>query len=134
MKIMHERQITRTSADNTQITAYFEIKSIQNQVPYFSFIARSKNRVLEPLETAEMFPDFEKYLVWHFVSYQGPLNYKIAAQLAKENNLDGARYVARWYYAKLEDFTEEKLLARLPALMQKYFKDMSELFGTEIRP
>lgn len=45
----------------------------------------------------------------------------------KEPDLEAARHTAIWPEAELEDFTEEKLLARLPKLMQEFYKDMEEL-------
>lgn len=38
----------------------------------------------------------------------------------KDPNLEAARDAAKWYDAELEDFTREKLEARLPALMSEF--------------
>jgi len=46
----------------------------------------------------------------------------------KEPDLEAARSCAIWPDAELEDFTEEKLMARLPALMQE-FKAAVESLG-----
>lgn len=43
----------------------------------------------------------------------------------KEPDLEAARYSAAWPEANLEDFTEEKLLARLPALMEAFLRDLA---------
>jgi len=45
----------------------------------------------------------------------------------KEPDLQAARDSAVWPEAELEDFTEEKLKARLPALMEEFKKDIIEL-------
>lgn len=47
--------------------------------------------------------------------------------MAKESNLDAARSCAVWPEAELEDFTEEKLMARLPGLIEAFKADMMEL-------
>ena len=72
--------------------------------------------------------EFQKYLKWHLCSSTGPLHY-VANSLywAKEGNLDYARKSAIWDDAELEDFTEEKLMARLPGLMEEFKRDMIEL-------
>ena len=44
----------------------------------------------------------------------------------KEPNLQAARASACWPDAELEDFTEEKLLARLPQLIEQFKKDVIE--------
>lgn len=46
---------------------------------------------------------------------------------AKESNLEAARDCAIWPDAQLEDFTEEKLKARLPALMEDFKRDVESL-------
>lgn len=46
---------------------------------------------------------------------------------AKEPNLEYARSCAVWPDAQLEDFTEEKLKARLPALMEEFKRDVESL-------
>ena len=48
--------------------------------------------------------------------------------MAKDPDLTAARSCAVWPEAELEDFTEEKLLARLPALMEE-FKTAVEALG-----
>ncbi len=46
---------------------------------------------------------------------------------AVEPDLEAARVCAVWPDAELEDFTEEKLLARLPSLMEEFKADIEEL-------
>ncbi|TFZ81465.1 hypothetical protein [Candidatus Macondimonas diazotrophica] len=46
---------------------------------------------------------------------------------AVEPDLEAARECAVWPDAELEDFTEEKLLARLPSLMEEFKADIEEL-------
>lgn len=46
---------------------------------------------------------------------------------AKEPNLEAARDCAVWPDAQPEDFTEEKLKARLPALMEDFRRDVESL-------
>ena len=80
-------------------------------------------------EIREFFPELAKYIKWHSCSSNGPLHY-IANTLyhaAKSADLDAARYCAIWPEANLEDFTEENLLKRLPALIQEFARDMKEL-------
>lgn len=48
-------------------------------------------------------------------------------RMAKESNLEAARSSAVWPDAQLEDFTEEKLKARLPALMEDFKRDVESL-------
>jgi len=45
----------------------------------------------------------------------------------KEPELEKAREAAIWPEAQLEDFTQEKLLARLPTLMQEFKRDVESL-------
>lgn len=47
--------------------------------------------------------------------------------MAKDANLEAARSCAVWPDANLEDFTEEKLKARLPALMADFRRDVESL-------
>ena len=49
----------------------------------------------------------------------------------KEPDLKAARSCAIWPDATLEDFTKEKLEARLPGMLKEFNKDMRELFGAE---
>jgi len=131
---------------------------------------------------AERLPELTKYIKWHLVSTDGPMNYiansmyhakgapkeqdkyyaylkepitgsekllKIVTEqtkilldaqygdlmryephygaMARLPNLEYARSSAVWPEAELEDFTEEKLKARLPALMIEFRKDVEEL-------
>ncbi len=48
-------------------------------------------------------------------------------RMAKESNLEAARKCAVWPDAQLEDFTEEKLTARLPTLMEDFRRDVESL-------
>lgn len=50
----------------------------------------------------------------------------------KEPNLAAARKAACWPDAELEDFTEEKLLARLPALMKEFVTVCGEYLPQEV--
>jgi len=45
----------------------------------------------------------------------------------KEPDLEAARNAACWPDAQLEDFTKEKLEARLPALMEEFKRDVESL-------
>lgn len=212
--ILHHKEFVRILPDDDIMKVTAEIKSLGGQEPYFSITAMIREpRKLEPHsagclheEIAENFPELEKYIKWHLVSYKEPMHYLGNSLYAasnrdhngllkgekrqikngktglscwqmvaidketkeevdlymvdktvdseekpeckfdidfkpwcrigegKEPDLKAAQYHARWYNAKLEDFTEEKLLARLPKLMDKFFKDMSELFETKVQP
>lgn len=50
----------------------------------------------------------------------------------KEPDLEAARRCALWPEAELSDFTEEKLLMRLPALVHEFNQDMLELGLIEV--
>lgn len=93
-------------------------------------------------EIAQWAPDIAPFIKWHLCSTDGPMHY-IANSMyhasdkdcwgrrkGKEPDLEAARSCAIWPEATLEDFTEEKLLARLPALMQE-FKAAVEALGFE---
>ena len=79
-------------------------------------------------EITERFPELAPNIKWHRVSTDGPMHY-IANSMyhAKEPNLEYARSSAVWPDAQLEDFTEEKLKARLPALMEDFRRDVESL-------
>ena len=79
-------------------------------------------------EIAKRFPELAPFIKWHLVSTDGPMHY-IANSMyhAKESNLEAARSSAAWPDAQLEDFTEEKLKARLPALMEDFKRDVESL-------
>lgn len=51
----------------------------------------------------------------------------------KAVDLEAARSVAIWPDARLEDFTAERLTARLPGLMQEFYKDISAI-GLKTKP
>ena len=74
-------------------------------------------------------PELENAVRYHLVSADGPMHY-IANTMywAKEGHLEYARSTAVWSDAELEDFTEEALAARLPALMSG-FKVVVESLG-----
>ena len=80
-------------------------------------------------EVARFFPDLAPLLKWYLCSTDGPMHY-VADTLywKKQAHLEHARSCAIWPDAELEDFTEEKLLARLPALMDA-FKAAVESLG-----
>ena len=88
-------------------------------------------------EIREFFPELVKYIKWHLCSSNGPLYYientlyhasvKPEYLSEKSADLDAARICAIWPEANLEDFTEENLLKRLPALIQEFARDMEEL-------
>ncbi len=85
-------------------------------------------------EIAEHFPEFKSLLKWHLCSTDGPLHYVAnsvyhAQEIepgtrfytnGKKADLAAARSSAIWPDAELDDFTKEKLLASLPALMVEF--------------
>jgi hypothetical protein len=74
-------------------------------------------------------PEIEHLIKWHLTSTDGPMHYVANSIYHAENGkLDYARSCAVWPDAQLEDFTKEKLLARLPALMADFKTDI-ESFG-----
>ena len=78
---------------------------------------------------ADYFPEYAKYIKWYLTSSDGPMHY-IANTMywAKQGNLEYARGCAVWEDATLEDLMdEEKLKARLPALMEEFKSAMEEL-------
>jgi len=73
-------------------------------------------------------PELEPYIKWHLCSTDEPMHYVANSMYwAKEGNLENARSSAIWPEANLEDFTEEKLLERLPELMRNFEKDVVSL-------
>lgn len=87
-------------------------------------------------ETVEKyFPEYRELTRFHLCSTDGPLHY-IANSMywAKQGNLEHARACAIWGDAKLEDFTEENLKARLPALLEEFNSLMVKTFGRERAP
>lgn len=79
-------------------------------------------------EISAAFPELKKYIKWHLVSSDGPLHYVAnALYWIKEGNLEYARSTAIWPDAELSDFTEEKLLTRLPSLMSMFKHDIESL-------
>ena len=81
-------------------------------------------------DIAKHIPELAPYIKWHLVSSDGPMHY-IANSMyyakAKDANLEAARSCAVWPDAQLEDFTKEKLAARLPALMEEFRRDVEKL-------
>jgi hypothetical protein len=74
-------------------------------------------------------PGLESSILYHLVSASGPMHYIANSMYWADNgNLEYARSSAVWPEAEFEDFTEEKLSARLPELMDN-FKDMIEELG-----
>lgn len=80
-------------------------------------------------DIAKHIPELAPYIKWHLVSSDGPMHY-IANSMyhAKvKANLSAARSCAVWPDAQLEDFTKEKLAARLPTLMEEFKLDVEKL-------
>ena len=73
-------------------------------------LAKYKNSETQPVS-----PYILEYRPWYSIGE------------GKEPDLQAARNSAVWPEAELEDFTEEKLKARLPALMEEFKRDMEEL-------
>lgn len=94
---------------------------------------------------AEDYPEqFRKFLPYHLFDASGPMHY-VANSLylasdedcwghigGKEPELARARKAACWPDAELCDFTEEKLLARLPALMKEFVTVCGEYLPQEV--
>lgn len=79
-----------------------------------------EDKVIRIVDEAEKVEMEERYGEWaKFEEYH--------ESSAKESDLEAARRSAIWPEAELEDFTEEKLLDRLPALMVEFKNDMVEL-------
>ena len=73
-------------------------------------------------------PDLLPYLKWQLVGTTGPMYYRAnSIYFASKGNLEAARSIAIWPDAELEDFTDEKLLDRLPDLMLEFKADMESL-------
>lgn len=102
------------------------------------------------------FPDYEKYLKWHLVSTIEPMHY-LANGLywLKEGNIPNFKHTVVWGEVETDqDFTsdwlenyalfskyanksthnpiQEYLVKRLPALMDKFEQDMTELFDQPV--
>lgn len=78
---------------------------------------------------ARIFPELEHLLKWHLVSSHGPMHYlENSMYHAEQGNIEHARSSAVWPEAELGDFTCDKLMERLPALMGQ-FKEMVEGLG-----
>lgn len=80
-------------------------------------------------EIAERIPELAPLIKWHLTSTDGPMYYVANTMYhVIAADLESARSCAVWPDAELEDFTEEKLKARLPALMEEFKRDV-ESFG-----
>ena len=80
-------------------------------------------------EVTRFFPNLAPLLKWHLCSTDGPMHYVVnTLYWKKQAHLKYARSCAIWPEAELEDFTEEKLMARVPALMEE-FKTAVESLG-----
>ena len=77
----------------------------------------------------EVFPEYSKYIKWHLCSSDSPLHYITNTRyFAKESDLEAARESAIWEDATLEELSsKEKLIKRLPALMEEFKEAMEEL-------
>ena len=81
-----------------------------------------------PKDIAEQFPELDKYLKWNMFTSCGPNCYPGASlYCAGKSDLRNARILAIWPDASLSDFTAQKLLDRLPALMLDFKSDMESL-------
>lgn len=83
-------------------------------------------------EIGMAFPDLKPLLKWHGCHTDGPLHYVAnTVYYVKEGNLDLARETAIWPDATDEDLCreglEDRLKARLPALMQDFRKVVESL-------
>ena len=75
------------------------------------------------------FPELAHLIKWHLTSADGPMHY-IANTLywVKEGNLDYARKCAVWSDATKEQLSDkENLMARLPALMAEFRRDIENI-------
>lgn len=76
-------------------------------------------------EISRVFPELAPFIKWHLVSSDGPMHY-IANTVywANKGNLAHARSSAKWPEATDEELIgldlEERLQARLPALMEQF--------------
>lgn len=93
-------------------------------------------------EIAEAFPELAPYIKWHLCSSDGPMHYiantvYLASERVgegKERDLDAARSSAIWPDATDDDLIlpglQERLAARLPALLEEFRRDVESLgFG-----
>lgn len=90
-------------------------------------------------EVLTLFPELKEAVDFHLCSTDGPMHYIVNTlyharnreDMSKEvdaSNLKAARSCAIWPTAELEDFTEEKLLERLPGLLER-LKSVVESLG-----
>jgi hypothetical protein len=93
--------------------------------PHYSFEGFGQNWYECPFKTKEEAQDFLNALLNCKVTlHETPC----AWGEGKEPDLEAARSCAIWPDAQLEDFTKEKLEARLPKLMEQFRKELNE-FG-----
>jgi hypothetical protein len=77
----------------------------------------------------EYFPELEHLIKWHLTSTDGPMHYITnSIYWAEEGNLDYARKTAIWFDATKEQLSDKiALIARLPALMAEFRRDIEDI-------
>lgn len=145
-RIGFRKGLPNVGSKASQIVAIAEIHSLSGQMPYFALT--SEIRIGREIDScgmnheaiAEHFPQLAKFLKWHLVSPEGPMHYLAnAAYWLKESNFENLKSTIV-YGALDSDATVDLeqihpndlgafLRNRLPALLDAWRKDMSELFS-----
>lgn len=104
--------------------AIYNATAIQKkQGRYFAYFTEPVTKVKTLLDIVDEKTKVElDSLHGHAMSYKPYYN-----SMAKAANLEAARSCAVWPDAELKDFTEKKLKARLPALMEEFKRDVESL-------
>ena len=131
----HTQKIITGENDKCQYKFEIGFTHFQGQAPYFSItgetweLGKPKTDRYSfscgALRIGDYVPELAHLDKYHLVSTKEPMHY-VANSLyhAKDNNLEFARASSVWPEAQLEDFTEEKLKARLPKLMEQFHNDI----------